>query len=170
MNCMDVYATEKTLEKSKVLGERNTHILEYKKMVTIGDFQVLTIKTIHDCEGSSGFVVYEKLTDEYLLFVTDSKFIPQRFNFPFSIIMIEASYCGETLKRKVESGEINESLAKRLLDSHMEINETLRYLEEFCDLSKCHELHLLHISGQNNDRERCRDRFEKHFMIDTVIV
>ncbi len=63
-----------------------------------------------------------------------------------------------------------EALAKRLLTSHMEIRETERYIKEFINKEKLHQIHLLHISGENADRERCRKHFEDTFMIDTVIV
>jgi phosphoribosyl 1,2-cyclic phosphodiesterase len=166
---IDVYTSAETIEKCG-LFHRNVTAIKSKDLIWTESFQVYVFYTIHDCPGSVGFVIRELATKEWLLFVTDTKCIVPRFEQKFSIVAIEASYCGETLERKVAAGIIDEALARRLLDSHMEVKETMRYIDEFIDKEKLHEIHLLHISGDNNDRERCRKRFEKHFMKDVVIV
>jgi hypothetical protein len=61
-------------------------------------------------------------------------------------------------------------LAKRLLTSHMEKQNAMNYLQEFCDLSKCRQIHLLHCSGDNMDKEKVRIEFEKKFFIETKVV
>ncbi|MCK5617155.1 hypothetical protein KAR91_85620 [Candidatus Pacearchaeota archaeon] len=166
-NAIDVYASKDTLESQGLSEHYRSHVIEPKKWITIGGFNVFPFEAIHDCH-CYGYII--KCDGEYLLFCTDTKLIKQRFNIPFSIVMIESSYCGKTLKRKVESGEVNEAMARRLLESHLEIEETARYLREFCNLSKCHQLHLLHLSGSNNDRERCRKRFKDEFFIEVITV
>ncbi len=137
-------------------------------VIDLKSFEVYCFETLHDTPGSLGFVVLEKSTGDYLLFATDTKFIPVRFKYLFSIIAIEASFDGDTLARKVESGEVNESLAKRLLDSHQEIHEALRYITEFCDKLKLHEIHILHMSGRNSDKKKTKKLFEEKLMIDTI--
>lgn len=175
-SCIDIYASAGAIEdmwkycNGFIPSSRHVHACQSGKLLKLNHFQVIPFDTIHDKPEPLGFVVRDNHTGEFMLFCTDTKCIVPKFPYPFSIIAIEASYCGETLARKEKSGEINSELAKRLLDNHMEIKETARYLREFCDLSKCHEIHLLHISGQNNDRERCRKRFEDEFLIDVITV
>ncbi|RKY06194.1 MAG: MBL fold metallo-hydrolase, partial [Planctomycetota bacterium] len=150
---IDVYASPETLESVGLADHRRANLVMDKTLITrINGFQVLCFATSHDCEGSLGFVIREIETNEYLLFVTDSSHITQKFNIAFSIIMLECSYDKDILQERVDTGDINESLAKRLLTSHMEWRNTLRYLLDFCDLSHCREVHLLHLSGDNLDK------------------
>ncbi|MDO8302666.1 MAG: hypothetical protein Q7T18_05445, partial [Sedimentisphaerales bacterium] len=85
-------------------------------------------------------------------------------------IALECSYDKDLHQERVDTGTINESLAKRLLTSHMEKQNTIKYLAEFCDLVKCREIHLLHCSADNIDKEQARKEIEERFFIKTVIV
>ena len=166
---IDLYASTGTL-KALFIMKRRAFNLEEHDLIRTESFDILTFGVNHDAEQPLGFVVREKSTNEFLLFATDTSHLVQKFPYPFSIIAIEASYDKDVLKRKVESGEINESLAKRLLTSHMEIQETMRYIQNFCCLEKCHELHLLHMSGRNSDHAKARKLFEDRFFIDVRTV
>jgi hypothetical protein len=64
---------------------------------------------------------------------------------------------------------INETLANRLLASHLEKSEAMKYIEQFCNIKKCVELHLLHLSADNLDKEKTRKEFESKFHITTII-
>ena len=74
------------------------------------------------------------------------------------------------MQDRVDRQDINETLAKRLLLSHMEKENTKRYLREFCDLSCCRQIHLLHCSRDNIDAEAVRKEFEDEFFIETIII
>ncbi len=166
---IDVYTSAETIEKCG-LFHRRAKPIKNKDIFQTDSFQIYVFDTIHDCPGSVGFVIMEIVTKEYMLFVTDTMCIVPDFKQKFSIVAIEANYCGETLERKVTQGKVNRSFADRLINTHMSVQETMRYIDKFIDKEKLHEIHLLHISGNNNDRERCRKRFEKKFMKDVVIV
>ena len=177
INGIDLYASADTIEyvdeyvkpKSfKLTGHRRVRRVGIGTMIYLESFEVYCFETLHDCPGSLGFVVYEKSTGEYLLFATDTKCIIPEFKRKFSIVAIEASFDGDTLARKVKSGEVNKKLAERLLDSHQEIHEALRYITEFCDKSKLHEIHILHMSGRNSDKAKTKKLFEDKLMIDTI--
>ena len=169
---IDVYASPgtwrmleaKNHRRAVILGERETW---YTPVNGNGDFQFMPFQTHHDAEDPLGFVV--KCNREHLLFATDTSHITQRFNVAFDIIAIECSYDRAILQERVDTGTINESLAKRLLTSHLERKETLRYLKEFCDLSKCREIHLLHMSSDNIDAESARKEIENELFIKTII-
>jgi len=106
-------------------------------------------------------------------------FIRQIFWLPFSIVAIECSYDKEILTNRLYlSNEdlekesltrINKTLAKRLLNSHMEKQTTIEYLDKYCDLSKCRQIHLLHMSRDNIDAEKICKEIENKFFIETVI-
>lgn len=163
-----VYASLGTLTAVGMTG-RHIHPLVDKMLVRQMDsFGVYCFNTIHDAPEPMGFVVRENETGEFLLFATDTQTIKQRFLHKFSIIAIECSYNGEYLAKKVREEKINESLAKRLLTSHMEETETLRYLRDFCILAKCREVHLLHLSADNINKNRIVKQFEDELFIKVI--
>ena len=166
---IDVYANEETMDSQFMLGDRRAKVIRNKDLIDFDSFQVLVFKVQHDVPAV-GFVVYEKQTKERLLFATDMPYLKQRFKFPFDIIALECSYDAQILNKLVESGDINEIVAKRLLLSHMEKENAKTYLREFCDLVKGRELHLLHLSGLNIDKESTRQEFADEFFINTLIV
>ena len=168
LNGIDLYASADTLKALDLTGNRRVRPVGIGTVINLKSFEIYCFETLHDCPGSLGFVVLEKSTGDYLLFATDTKCIPVRFKYMFSIIALEASFDAETLARKVKSGEVNEALAKRLLESHQEIHEALRYITEYCKLLKCTEIHVLHMSGRNSDKAKTKKLFEDKLKIETI--
>lgn len=132
-------------------------------------FKVFCFPIHHDAAQPLGFVIHEKETGECLLFATDTSHITQRFSIPFDIIAIEASYDKEILQERVDKGDINEEVAKRLLNSHQEWRVALRYLKDFCNLSKCRQVFLLHPSGENLNKKAVRDGIYSETFVKTII-
>ncbi len=164
-----VYASEGTLAAYGLVGHRRTVRIQNKDLIkNLSDFVFFSFDTVHDAKEPLGFVVRDKVSGEYLLFVTDTSHIKQRFRIRFSIVAIECSYDRDILQGRVDAGTVNKTLAKRLLESHMERQNTLRYLKEFCNLSRCREIHLLHCSGENLDADSARIQFEKELFIRTI--
>jgi len=167
---IDVYSSAGTFDFLDVKEKRRAISIEsyvyYKVSKT---FLAFPFNIIHDAKEPFGYIVHDKIDGDWLLFVPDSGFIKQRFNIKFSIIAIECSYDMNILQQRVDTQDINESLAKRLLESHAEKQTTMRYLDEFCDLSKCREIHLLHMSAGNIDKQETKKEFEQRFFIETII-
>ncbi len=167
---IDVYASEGTIKALGVFGGRKATAIEggrpYRGLVE-DTFSVYPFNINHDAAEPLGFIISH--LDENLLFVTDTSHIKQSFSCPFNTIAIECSYNKEYLAKRVKEETINEDLAKRLLTSHMEEKEAMRYLAEFCDLSKCSEIHLLHLSQSNIHAEKIRQEIKSKFFIETVI-
>ena len=166
---IDTYAVEDVFESQDLSGHRRAKVIRNKDLIKFDSFQVLVFNVNHDVPAV-GFVIYEKATEERLLFVTDTSHITQRFKFPFEIIAIECSFNRDILTKLVDTGEVNEVVAKRLLTSHMEKENTKTYIRDYCDLSKCREIHLLHLSGLNIDKWQTQKEFREEFFIKTVIV
>ena len=166
-----IHTSQGTIEKLNLTNLRNKYnaiYLEAVKIRRIGSFSVLPFPTIHDAAEPFGFEIY--CDYEHLLFVTDTKFIRQRFSTPFSIIALECSYDKDILQEMVDTKKIEESVAKRLLDSHQEKSVCLNYIQKFCNLSKCREVHLLHLSGANISKKQTAKEFEKELFITTVTI
>jgi len=140
--------------------------LRMKQINQVGSFDVIPFPTIH-IDRSMGFIVRQGT--EALLFVTDTKNITQRFNVQFTTIAIECSYDRVKADALFAAGKINKFYREQRLTQHLEINDTKRYLREFCDLSQCRELHLLHMSKTLGDKESVRQEFETEFLINTFI-
>jgi len=133
------------------------------------DIGVLAFKLNHDAAEPLGFVIREG--GDYLLFAPETNYIVQKFNIAFQIIAIECSFDKDTLTKRVKSGEINETLAKRLLYTHMSKQTAMDYLDEHCDMSKCQEIHLIHMSNTNiDDRQKIANEFENRFFIETKVI
>ena len=165
---IDLYASAETLQDQGLLHRRRAYAVSDKTLITnITGFQVYCFTVEHDCQGCLGYIVREEATDEYLLFATDTSHLRQEFRYLFNIVAIECSYDPEILHAQVEEGEIHEAVAKRLLTSHMSKDTTLAYLRENCDLSRCREIHLLHMSGDRIDKEAARIEIENKLFIET---
>ncbi len=172
LNGIDVFASEGTFKALGLgLDMRRVRLITDKTIISCcSGFTVMSFAVNHDAAEPLGFIIRDMETGEDLLFVTDTSHIKQQFDLKFDIIAIECSYNLEYLEKRVEAKTIHEEVAKRLLTSHMEEKETMRYLAEFCDLSKCREIHLLHMSADNINKERIQKDFEKRFFIQTRTV
>jgi phosphoribosyl 1,2-cyclic phosphodiesterase len=169
---IDVYASAGTFEALNISDERRAKVIKRHKVLNLKEagIGIMPILLNHDAAAPFGFVIHESPTQDYILFIPDTSHIKQRFKIPFSIIAIEGSYDRDILQKRVDNNDINEEVAKRLLNSHMEKRTAMNYLSEYCDLSKCREIHLLHMSGENLDKRRTKKEFEKRFFIETIIV
>lgn len=162
-----IYATHQTFTVlPPVKRSRSLHEITPDKRFTVGPFSVTPFHTHHDAEGSVGFVV-EQGTDA-LLFCTDSTHITESWDVPFTTVAIECSWDKARIEEGLASGKINSYYAKRLTTTHMEKAHTMLYLREYVDLSRCRELHLIHMS-KTMDSEATRKEFEDEFMIPTFI-
>lgn len=160
-----VYASRGTLDALGASYRRRAIGMLKNTPYYIGSFEVYAYESNHDAAEPLLFVV--RCDGETLLFATDTSHIIQKFKTPFNIIAIECSYDKDILQHSVDTQDIHEEVAKRLLFSHMEKQEAIRYLTEFCDLSHCRELHLLHMSADNLDKAQTKIEFEKKLFIET---
>lgn len=167
---IDVYASPGTLEALHAENQYRAKPVKNDVVFEISNtFQAIAFKVHHDAAQPFGYVIREAETDEYLYFSLDSSHLVNRFDFAFDIIAIELSYESERLEWMLDTGQINAALAKRLLTSHAEKQTIIDYLDKFCNLYKCKEIHLLHTSAGNLDRPKAKRDFERKFFIKTFI-
>jgi phosphoribosyl 1,2-cyclic phosphodiesterase len=160
---IDVYGSAGTFEAIGVNGQRRARTIEDKTLVRLDEFEFLAFRTNHDAAEPLGFVIRDRVANEYLLFATDTSHIRQRFNLKFSIIALECSYDKDILQERVDTNDINETVAQRLLSSHQEKSVAIRYIAAFCDTSRCREIHLLHTSRDNLNLKRTKKHFQARF-------
>jgi phosphoribosyl 1,2-cyclic phosphodiesterase len=166
-NGIATYVSAGALEAmDKVRLHRNSYLIK-DEYLCCPNFDIGFFSTFHDAPDPLGFIIKENATKNHLLFATDTSHIRQSFKIPFRIIAIECSYDRDLLDNRVLNKTINETLAKRLLESHMEKSVAMNYIKNHCALWNCEELHLLHMSESGIDKEATRKEFEDEFMIRT---
>lgn len=165
-----LFSSAGTFEKLGIAPDRTARIITNNTLIRLKSFSVFSFNVVHDAAEPLGFIVRENETGEFLLFVTDTSFIEQRFPYAFSIIAIECSYDYKILEANVASGKVNEELAKRLLCSHMEYWNCLQYVQNFCDTSILQELHLLHVSTTNLNRQIVQEAFMDNLFIEGTMI
>lgn len=148
-------------------SEGNIIRLEYGNLYNFGKFKVYPFPVIHDVP-CAGYLIYHPemgitffATDTFAIAKRDDEgdFVPERFK-GINHYMIEANYSDEILDRNINNGNIPVILRKRLMLSHMEIGNTIRFLKT-SDLSTVRDILLIHLSDGNSNETEFIDRVRK---------
>lgn len=153
---IDTYATKETFEGFK---HHRCHPIEPLKTFEVGSYKILPFTTEHDCDGAVGFLIQSKVTNEKLLFATDTYFLQYKFK-NLTHIMIECNYVSEILKKNIDAGLIQPALRNRIIKSHFELSNVIEFLKAN-DLSKVEEIKLIHLSSANSDAGFMKKEVEK---------
>ena len=133
----------------------------------INTFTIIPFEVQHDAKEALGFLIYSNRLKEKLLFATDTYYIKNRFN-GLTYIMIECNYASDILKANIEAGKIPKAVAKRLFESHFELENVKKFLLAQ-DLSTVKEIHLLHLSDGNSDAARFKREVQELTGVPTYI-
>lgn len=154
---IDIYTSKETIAELHLNGHR-VNIIESEKEFVIGSFKILPLAMNHDVP-CLGFVLYSVITEEALLFATDTFYIQWRIP-NLNYIMIEANYDKDILNQRIAAGDTAMPAKDRLLKSHMEIGNTIRWLEHN-DLSNVKRIYLLHLSGGSANAKEFKRRVQE---------
>ncbi|MCI9094217.1 MAG: MBL fold metallo-hydrolase [Coprobacillus sp.] len=146
---VDCYALKETFEAKGVSNHYRAKIIKFGDCFMIGTLTIVVLEMKHDVP-CCGFYIHSTVTDEYLLFATDTYLIktkPAIVNY----IMIEANYD----VRLVEDDEQK----NRLFKSHMSIDTTIQYLKSI-DLSNVLKIYLMHLSSRHSNEEDFKKRVQ----------
>lgn len=153
---VDLYTSQGTIDACGLEGHRLHRIRDRVQFVRDG-WSVLPFATEHDDSEPLGFLIERK--GQRLLFVTDSYYI--RYSFErLNIIAVECSYSREILDENVANGTIPLGLKERLRSSHMALHTLVEFLEA-TDLGAVREIHLLHMSETNSDKDAFKKEIQK---------
>ncbi|EAE2750783.1 MBL fold metallo-hydrolase [Listeria monocytogenes] len=150
-----IYASEGTLSALNIPDNRQ-FILKEKQAQNVGDWTVLPFRTEHDAKEPLGFMIQRK--NERLLFITDSYFVRYKFK-NINYLMIECNYSADILEENVINKVVHPVQKKRVLQSHFGLENVKDFLKAN-DLSQLREIHLLHISEKNGDKERFKKEIQ----------
>jgi phosphoribosyl 1,2-cyclic phosphodiesterase len=142
-----IWCTDATWES---LGEKR-HGWDHKHHKVCSHYDVLScppwkaasFPSIHDCEGGVNYLVGSPAGDK-LLYATDTGYIRERFH-GLTHVAIECNWSRETLDPSTTPERLS-----RLEKFHLSLEDVLGFLAAN-DLSRCREIHLLHLSSSNSD-------------------
>lgn len=158
---IDVYASRGTFAALNAEKDRRNyrlHSIKAGEQFTLGTWTVLPWEAQHDAAEPLGFLLYSKETGDKLIFATDTYFIPNTFR-GLTYVMVECNYDRMLLDRNIGAGTVPESLRSRLMRSHFSLDNVRTFLTAN-DLSNVQRIYLLHISGQNGDKDAFRRDIE----------
>lgn len=145
-NGIPVFMTNGTKNDLRINHYRLSTI-QYKILFTVGSFTILAFATEHDTTEPCGYLLHSHKTGERLLFVTDSYYIRYRAQ-SVTHMLLEVNHDYDYMMKRVENGELHQALANRIMNSHLNIENAVKYLKA-TDLSKLKEIHLIHLSKDN---------------------
>lgn len=164
---INVYASAGTVERC-LFGFFSHRARQIKHGIQfhVGGYTILPFATQHDAAEPFGFLIQH---DEFgkLLFATDTYYIKYRFN-GLTHIMIECNYDRNIVEENLRSGAIEKFQVKRLLESHMSLENAKCFLQAN-DLSRVRKIYLIHLSNRNSDAENFKEQIERLTGIPTEI-
>lgn len=144
---VDIYAGKETLEATGVSGH-HVHPMEKMLVHQIGEFLVMPLEVKHDVPTFAYLLAHN---GKRLLYITDAQYFPYEIA-GVTHLMIEANHDTDVIMDNAQKGLIHESLAKRIVRSHMSIKSCLKMIS-MMDKSKFEEIWLLHLSQDNSNAE-----------------
>ncbi len=159
---VDLYMTTGTKEALKLDSHRVKIIDFYSKYINrdlgffeIGSFKVKAFETIHDAIEPVGFIIYDKLAKEELVFITDTQY--SIYNFKPTYFMLEINYDKETIN---DNPGLNDKLRERIKRNHMSLETAINLLEK-CNLSRLKKIYVMHLSDHNSNAEFIKESLQE---------
>lgn len=142
-NCMQVYLTRGTAEALDLPDSlmELAHEIKAGEQFTVGSIDILPFETFHDSAEPVGFCMQSRIDGDILVYAIDTVNLP--YEFPgVGVLAVEANFDKAILDR---CEKMPEKVRHRVENTHMEIDVLCGILRRM-DLSRCREIHLLHLS------------------------
>lgn len=152
-----VFASPETGDALGVSSHHNFVRIHDGERFQVRDWTVRPFALVHDVP-CLGFLVADA-RGEKLLYVSDTAYCPVRAS-GVSIFAIEANYSRGILDRLVEQGTLDHHHAARVIRNHLSLEHAAQLLAA-SDLTRCREVHLLHLSGGNSDEAAFKAQIER---------
>lgn len=131
-------------------GKSFTKEIEGGRGYKLGNFKILALPVKHDVP-CLGYIIQHPDMGK-LLFITDT--VTFDYVVPgLNTVMIEANYADDIVAENITNGDMPEAMRPRLINSHMEIEQTKAILADN-DLSEVGNIILIHLSDGNADEQR----------------
>jgi len=150
---IDVYTSRGTIEACGLNGHR-VHTVTDRKSFKIGTLIVTPFDVQHDAPEPLGFLAASEVTQDKVLYFTDTYYLKYRFS-GITHILGECNYDRESLENAVRERRTPPELGARLMKSHMSLEHFLEFLKAN-DLSRVRQIYLLHLSKNNSNAARMK--------------
>ena len=152
---MNVYATKGTFDALNVKSHRAKTLqkindTEYKTIV-FNNLAVKPFYSIHDAQEPVSFYIRDLKTNESLLFVTDTAYMPYKIP-NVNVLMVECNYVKNVIDSNTKNDSLNLSLRNRIVKNHMSLETLLKALNQ-ADLSNLKKVYVLHLSDANSQEK-----------------
>lgn len=155
---VNLYMTKGTKEALKLDGHRVKSFKNFGDSyfdVDIGSFKIKPFKTVHDAKEPVGFVIYDSLAIEELVFITDTQY--SIYSFSPDYFMMEVNYVREAINK---NDSLHPDLRARIKENHMSLDTAINLLER-SDLSRLKKIYVMHLSDANSDAEVIKYRLQE---------
>ena len=123
---------------------------EYKTII-FNNLAVKPFYSIHDAQEPVSFYIRDLKTNESLLFVTDTAYIPYKIP-NVNVLMVECNYVKNVIDSNTKNDSLNLSLRNRIVKNHMSLETLLKALKQ-ADLSNLKKIYVLHLSDTNSQEK-----------------
>lgn len=162
VNSIAIYTSKGTIGD---LAHYNINLIESKQSFNLGEFKILPFDSIHDGKEPLNFLIESVITGEKLLFITDSAYCKYKF-VNIDYLLVECNFKDSILQENIESGIVNEYLAYRIRNTHMELAISIELAKKYNSLKK---IILIHLSEKNSDPKLFLEEFKNLVGIETHV-
>lgn len=155
---VDVYTSKGTADTCG-LGGVHLHTVKSLTPFDVGTFRVIPFDVAHDAPEPLGFLLTSDVTDERILYFTDTFYIKYRFP-GITHLLGECNHDEKGIEDAVRMGYVPAELAPRLVRSHMSLDTFLEFLRKM-DRSRLKQIYLLHMSANNSNEKRFVEEVQK---------
>lgn len=154
---IDVYLSARTANALKLSGHR-IKIFDPLKQFQIDGFMILPFPLEHQDIRSGeripnvGFLISDG--EDKLAYICDTFYCRYRFR-GLDYLALGVNYSKETM-----DPDLDPARKKRLFKSHMSLETAIKFFKAN-DLSKVREIHVLHVSETNGDKNYFREEIQK---------
>lgn len=154
---VNLYMTKGTKEALKLESHRVKTFKQYHLYLDleIGSFKIKPFRTIHDAKEPVGFIIYDSLAIEELVFITDTQY--SIYSFKPDYFMIEVNY----VKKNINNNDsLHQDLRARIKKTHMSLETAINLLER-SDLSNLKKIYVMHLSDSNSDAKVIKESLQE---------
>lgn len=153
-----VYTSAGTADACDLHGA-HLHTVKSLTPFDVGTFRVIPFDVAHDAPEPLGFLLTSDVTEERLLYFTDTFYLKYRFP-GVTHLLGECNHDDEGIEEAVRQGYVPAQLAPRLVRSHMSLDTFLEFLRKM-DRSRLKQIYLLHMSANNSNEKRFVEEVQK---------
>jgi len=155
---INLYSSKGTLNALELNDYFSQPVKALRKYET-PSYSFTPFSTNHDAAEPLGFEIISKNECVKIVFATDTYFVKYKFS-DVDVFMVECNYMYHILKKNVEAGKVPGSLETRLKESHMELQDTVDFINA-SDLKFTTIVIPIHMSSGNLNIETARDYIAK---------